>query len=279
MTIDFSTTTSSGSGTTLITPSDVYTELGISVPTATEVAVVAQAIIRAVGEIKKYLRYDPVRGTRTEFYPQMDYSQGAREAIWEVSETEAYQRFLSEASTNTLFVKHLPIRSITSLYIDYDARNGSRSGAFAAGSLKVEGTDFWPNYDGIDSSGNKICCDGVIRSMGRWPTVAGSVKITYVAGYSTSELDGSDSVINASPIKDAAIVEAALRARKVFITSKNSRVGHLPGPLTSENLGDYSYTADSSSIAKLFGASAGSLLYETQQRLQEFVNFGWGLAS
>ena len=263
----------------LIDVSDVLLECGLtSSPTDVERAMCVVAIRRAVGEIRKYLRYDPVQATRTEFYPQADYSQSSREAIWEVSDTQAYTRFLSEASTNELFVQHVPIRSITSLYIDYDARNGSRSGAFASSSLKVEGTDFWPNYDGVDSSGNKLCRDGIIRSIGRWPTVAGSVKITYVAGYSVAEFNGTDSVIDASSIKDAAIIEAARQVKKAFVNAKNATTGWLPGMVTSENLGDYSYSLDSSSTAKLFGSSAMSLLQETKDRLQEFMNYGWSLA-
>ena len=66
--------------------------------------------------------------------------------------------------------------------------------------------------------------------------------------------------------------------KKAFVNAKNATTGWLPGMVTSENLGDYSYTLDSSSTSKLFGSGAMSLLQETKDRLQEFLNYGWSMS-
>jgi hypothetical protein len=109
-----------------------------------------------------------------------------------------------------------------------------------------------------------------------WPTTAGSVKVVYTAGYSQTELRGQDALVDAGPIWEACVDEAVRRARKIFLQMKNSRVGWLSGPMTSENLGDYSYSVDASSISKLFG-SATDLTTESKEKLSSFVNWGYAL--
>ncbi len=256
--------------------SEVLLDLGLEASvTDAERAVANAAIVRAEGAVKRHIRYDPVRRTRTEFYPQRDLSSTSREAIWEVTDVEAYLRRLSEAATDELQVRHLPIRSVTELYIDYSARAGSASGAFGSDTLKTEGTDFWPNYDMLDGDGDKVCSDGILRSFGRWPTEAGSVKIVYVAGYTAAELHGQDASIDASPIMDAVIEEAVRRAKKVFV-SKKQTAGWVAGQLSGERLGDYSYTVDGASLNRQF-SSMSDLVSSSKEKLAEFVNWGYSL--
>src|SRR5690606_32970226 len=99
--------------------------------------------------------------------------------------------------SSELQLTHLPIREFDEngengidLRIDYDARSGTRSGSFAVDTKKEEGIDFWPNYDAHDVVGRRICTDGIIRSEGRWPSVSGSIKVIYVAGYTSDEFRG-----------------------------------------------------------------------------------------
>jgi len=256
--------------------SEILLQMGLAASvTETERAIAQEALRVATAAVKRFLRYDPVQATHTEFYPQNDFRRGGRIAIWEVSDTQAYTRELSEFVSNEIQVKHLPIRSITSLKVDYDGRAGTRAGSFGAGTAKVEGTDFWPNYDSEDSAGVKVCKDGIIRSLGAWPDVAGSVKIVYVAGYSDAELHGQDSVIDASAILEAVIDEAVRRVLKVYSRQKR-RASGFAGPFTSESLGSYSYSVDSGIYAKLVGGGM-DLLPETEQKLQEFIRCDMGV--
>lgn len=278
-----------GSIVTSSTP--VLLQLGISdSATANEQSLVASAITWAESAVRRHLRYDPVYRSRVEYYPQMnvDYSPGY--AIWEASENEAYLRQLSSAVTDELQLRHLPIRSITSLYLDYDGRFGKRSGSFATETLKTEGSDYWPRYDGVDDDSNPVCRDGIILSTGRWPTTPGSVKITYVAGYTADEFTGNGIALDAASIYESVVFEAARKAKQSLILSKGSggsgsaSTGWSVGTITSERLGDYSYTLGSNGGGSSSSSGAGGLYdgirdlsAESLDRLADFVNLGYAL--
>lgn len=256
----------------------VLLELGLSgSATDEEKALVTLGLRRAEGAVKRHLQYDPVQRVRTEFYPQADAdSVGAQARVWEADSNEAYTRRLASAMTDELQLLHLPVREKDSdganaidLRIDYDGRFGTRSGSFAASTQKTEGTDFWPTYDRRDSSGFGVCSDGILRSEGRWPSAPGSVRVTYLAGYTAAELNGQDSLLDASPILDAVVAEAATRVKRALTLYKKGRAGHVAGVLKSERLGDYSYTLDGAASQTLFGGR-WDLLPETKEKLSDF---------
>ena len=263
----------------IIDVSEALLELGLSsASTEVERAVVSMSIVRAEAAVKRHLFYDPVRRERIEFYPHQDYTQATRETVWEVEGTEAILRGLSENATLNLQVQHVPIRSVLALYIDFDGRAGSKSGAFGAGTLKTEGTDYWPNYDGVDSSGAKMCRDGIIRSEGAWPTTPGTVKIVYTAGYTAAELHGQDLIVDASPILEAVLIETVRRVKRRFAHKYRTGVGFGAGAFSGERLGDYGYTVDSASLDRMVGGTM-DILPETRDMLAGFVNVGWPFAS
>lgn len=255
---------------------EVLIQLGLSDRcTETERALVQTCIRTATGAVVRHLKYDPTHQTHTVYHPQNDFRREGRQAIWEVNDTEAYVRYLSEYVSNELQLQHIPIRSVISVNIDYDGRSGTRPGSFGASTLKVEGSDYWPNYDGTDSAGNKICRDGILRSMGVWPDLAGSVKVVYVAGYTDQELHGQDTVIDASPIVESVIDESVRRMLKINSRKKNRLAGFV-GPLTSESLGDYSYSTDAAILGRLIGGGM-DLLPETEQKLNDFCRYDMGI--
>ena len=261
----------------IIQDAAVLLELGISSsPTDAERAVVQQAVVKAEGSVIRFLGYNPVQASRTEYFPQQDFRSSGGESVWEVEGNQAILRRRAGASPDELQLTHIPVRSAPAidLRIEYDGRFGAKSGAFAASTKKTEGTDFWPQYDSVDSDGKSVCSDGIIRSIGIWPTEPGSVKVVYTAGYSGDELAGSDSVLDASPIMDAVVEEALRRAKKVLaLWTKNTRLGHAAGTITSESLGEYSYSLNAGMLDKLMGS--GSLTADSKEKLQSYVN--WGL--
>lgn len=245
-------------------------------------AIITLSIRRAEGAIRRYLRYDPVFASRTEFYPQTDQRPGGGNLILEATATHAVFTTPESVRGTELQVQHLPIRGnpAIQLFVDYNAKAGTSSGSFASDTEKTEGTDFWANYDGVDSSGYRICRDGILRSHGLWPTEPGSVKIVYSAGYTAAELQGQDSVVDASPIWDACLEECIQRCKKALVNKKSSTLGYLAGPLTSERLGDYSYKVSDEIALKLFGIKAYDLLPESIEKLEDgFVNYGYSLFS
>lgn len=261
----------------IIDISEVLLELGLSSSVTDEERAIANvSLSKAEGAIKRHLRYDPVQRERTEYYPQRDYDYQAAGAVWEVEGGQAVLRQVAGAATSELQIRHVPIRSVSDLRIDYDGRSGTSAGAFAAETTKTLGVDFWPNNDGRDSDGNEVCRDGILRSIGSWPTSPGSVRITYTAGYTAAELHGQDTIIDASPIAEAVMDEALRRARKIFLLKKKAAVGFVAGAFTSERLGDYSYSGEGSAASRLFSGGM-DLLPETVQKLADFVNWGWDL--
>lgn len=254
----------------IIDISELLLALGISSsPTEDQRAVALMALNAASGAIRRYLKYDPTYAARTEYYPGGDTAQGGR-SVWEANDTHAYERMITSASSTELQVLHTPIRAISDLRVDYDGRAGTQSGAFGSATQKTEGTDFWANFDSVDSDGNKYCRDGIIRSHGLWPNTPGSVKITYTAGYKAKELRGEDTKIDATGIWEACLDEATRRFLKIQ-SRRKTRAGWA-GPLTSESLGDYSYSADSAMLSRLMGGT--DLLPENREKLEPFLNYG-----
>lgn len=236
------------------------------------------AIDKAEAVVRKHIKYDPVKKTRTEFYPQGTINQPTGPLVWEANATQAYARISSEGSTDLLLLQHVPVRADVAIrvWVDYGARFGTVAGSFTAESEKVLGTDFWPAYGGLDDDGLGVSRDGIIRSVGMWPLEPGSVKVTYSAGYSAEEFRGEKDLVDATLIREAVIDEAVRRFKKIQLNRKSSRVGWTAGPLVSERLGSYSYSADSSAIKSLY-SSQNDLAPETVAKLQDFVNWGWAM--
>ena len=258
----------------------VILRLGLSDSiTDEERALVSISISHAEGEVQRYLGYDPKQRVRTEWYPLASVSGVSEHAVWESTPTTAYLRRTSSVGSNELRIRHVPMRATDSdglnaidLRVDYDGRFGAKSGAFATDTLRVEGIDFWPSYDSQDSSSISVCKDGVVHSIGLWPEQPGSVKVTYVGGYTYNELSGQDAAIDASPIQYSVVEEAARRAKQALTQKKHGNLGWLPGVLKSEKLGDYAYTTDNMVSARLFSGIYG-LLPETRERLSGFTNY------
>lgn len=248
-----------------------------------EKALVRAALAYAQGNVIKYLRYDPVQKVRTEYYPLMTASTLDARGRWEVTDTHAYYLRTDAASSRVMQLRHLPIRATDAeaanpldVRVTSDGRFGTQAGSFGPGDQKTEGTDYWPAYDGTDSTGIAYCRDGQVHSVGIWPVSPGSIKVTYVAGYTQSEFSGSDSVLDASPIQFVCIREAARYLKDALTKKKSSTLGWIPGTLVSEKLGDYSYKISGGMAQQMFGGLYG-LMPESKEALSEFVNYGLNL--
>lgn len=264
----------------IITDAMVKLHLGLSSSiTGEESSLVTAAVGQAERAVARFLGYDPVLRTRTEYYPIMSVIPQGGE-VWDADENQAFLRRTVSASGDELQVRHLPVRATVAIDIrvDYGGRFGKGSGAFAASTRKTEGVDFWPNYDGLDDDGLSVCRDGIIRSIGQWPSEPGSIKITYAAGYSSDELLGTSALVQAGQIGDAALIEALRRVkRSLVLWKKDASAGHLAGAITSEHLGDYSYSVSPGSAESSFGLGM-ALCSEAAEALEDFRNLGWILA-
>ena len=274
----------------IVTSADVLLQLGITTPTSAQNSIIAASIKWAEASVRRYLKYDPVYRQRTEYYPTSDHLTNREVSIWEANENSAYLRYQQNGVSNELLLKHLPIRSIDALFIDYDGRFGTKANAFSNDTLKVSGEDYWARFDGVDDDGNPVCRDGILLSHGLWPSEPGSIKIVYTAGYTEAELSGSGIAVDGSPIAEAIIFEATRKAKQTIMlaqgagTSGATGVGFTAGSISSEKIGDYSYNLSSSSGGSASGSS-GAGLYdgvkdlssESMERLADFVNIGLSL--
>lgn len=235
----------------IATIAEARTYLGLAASTIgdTDLGLINDCLLAAHASVRKHLRYDPEQQTRTEFYPRgVERSASGGEGTWD---SRGGQAFFEPASgggeADVLVLAHIPVRSITSLYEDSDARFGTAASAFPASTLLTQGTDYWPEFDSAS-----FCMSGIIRRNTAWPTSPGSVKVTYVAGWSADELagvtvSGGLGVPDARDIKEAVLLAACRKFKERKLHAKSSRAGWIAGPLTGETLGSYSYTADGSS--------------------------------
>lgn len=209
----------------------------------------------AEGRVIEHLGYDPEQREATEYYPRQDpaggYTSGT--VAWDVDAGHRRAEMYVQGGGGTLYpslqLQRLPIRSVTNVWIDYDAKHGSAPGAFPTSSRKTQGQDYWVEFDAPGYGPT-----GCLFSSSAWPREPGTVKVAYRAGYSPLELNGrasssgtdsdgniSTAGVNASPIKRAVLITLTAGMQKWAALSKSS-TGWKPGGLSSERLGDYSYT-------------------------------------
>lgn len=112
-------------------------------------------------------------------------------------------------STSRLFLRQYPVTSVTSVRLDLSGNFGQTSGSFAASTALTAGVDYALELDAPTGSSvgvlrrlggpggawrtwpDAVYPDGPVGTLteGRagpvWPAVPGSVKVAYVAGYTT----------------------------------------------------------------------------------------------
>lgn len=249
--------------------------------TEQERAVLTAIHPRVEASVKAFLGYDPEQSAWTEYYPRHDNAGGLDVGgVWDVnaSHTRAVWERFSSAS-DTLQLRNLPVRTISSLYVDTSGRFGKGSGAFPAATAYTEGTDFWGEYEA-----QYFCASGLLYSYGSWPIEPGSIKVTYTAGYSRLELAGrststtssdenseiSTKGVDGSGIVAAIATTAVAAMNRWGLTKKHSGAGFV-GPIQSESAGDYSYSLASGYLVSLIGTS---LPPEAIEQLNAYRHYG-----
>jgi hypothetical protein len=231
------------------------------------------------GCIADYLGYDPQYAVISdgEYYPR-NMQREVGEGIWETTATHAI--LTSRGRNDTLQLANIPVRSIEEVRVDYTGGFGQRPNTFGTDTIKVLGTDYWQDF--LSPYFNAT---GHVFAFAGWPVQPGSVLVKYTAGYTKRELAGqaiktendpetsrAGSGINASAIKEAAelTLVKAFRQRKLLAKGPN---GFTAGPITSERLGDYSYSVEGS-IARDLASMKVSLPSEAAQKLDAYLHYG-----
>lgn len=252
---------------TIASEAEARTSLGLMTSiTDEERAMLNLLLPEAEGAVISHLGYDPVQRSETEYYPRADPSGGIGivGAAWDVDAAHRQAELYGIRGRAPMFpslqLERIPVRQVTDLRIDYAARFGQASGSFATASKKTAGTDFW-----LETDKANFCPTGCLFANFQWPMEPGTVRVTYRAGYSPDELAGratTSSVagdgtittarVNASPIKRAVLLTLSTAMQK-WAALKKSKTGWKPGGLSSEKLGDYSYTVGGTSAETIAG--------------------------
>lgn len=254
----------------IITQGELRMALGIDATiTAQERALLTMLHPEAEAAVKRALRYDPEQRERTEYYPRArpDGHHNPVEGRYESTGLRAV--FVQEDVESTIVLAHIPIRSVSELRVDYSGRYGQASGAFPADTAWTQGTDFY-----IDAGVSGLGGSGILLAERGWPQIPGSIKVTYTAGYSADEFSGRDTTnyIDASPIKSAVLETFLVSWHRTYATRKKSGVGFVPGPITSERMGDYSWSGGGQTAAML-GGMVLDVPPSAYNRLEPFIHF------
>jgi hypothetical protein len=234
-------------------------------------AVIQQIHRYAEGRVKQHIGYDPVQKTITGHYPKTSVSAiPGTSAVWDVNASHSHARrtIVGAAVRDTIQLDAVPVRSISAVYSDDNAKWGDESGAWSGGTLWTTGDDYWAEWDAPG-----LCKSGIVHASGLFPVEPGTVKITYSAGYTREELEGEGGQVDASPILGA-VVKTCVKAFNQFQAWKR-RSGFGPkygGPLQSEKAQDYSYTLGAGVMSQL--SMMASLPGEAIDDLEPFRFYG-----
>jgi hypothetical protein len=217
------------------------------------------------------LMYDPEeRSARVEFYPRLDAAvQSANDGSWDTNLAGTKAFFQPHGRNEILQLKHLPVREINEIKVDFQGGFGQIADTFGNDTAWTAGEDY---YQDIDDDSN-LNLTGHVFSRTGWPVGPGSIKVTYKSGYTENELRGRATTANASGIFHAALLTLVKAFRTIKANAKQNRVGFAAGPLASERMGDYSYSIDSSAAKAMTGMEV-SVPSEAGALLASFRHYG-----
>jgi hypothetical protein len=234
--------------------------------------------------VKKEIGYDPVQDVETEYYPLAEPDATHVHGVWDVniSHTRAQFERIGRGIRDELQLLRLPVRSISDLRVDENGRFGKGDNAFGSGTDWTEGEDFWATYEK-----DNLCLSGLLKAQGSWPVTAGSVKVTYRAGYSPDELRGvaeatataTDGTITTKRLDGSglnrAVIITMVQAFQTWAQTKKSSRWGFRGPVISERAQDYSYQLASAGGGGGAGGLITSLPPEAAELCEPYRN--WGL--
>lgn len=232
----------------IISIEQLVAELGS--PSGASLTIVQQVHPRVEAAVKKLLDYDPVNGTRTEFYPvHVEPARNEQAGEWDIIGGKAV---LAVEGNDALILRGRPVRSITDVREDYDR-------AFGADTI-IPASEYWLDLDEAGLSRSGI----LYRKYGSWPNEPRTVRVTYVAGWTAAELatgEGADLPL--------AVVKTVRHHLQKELAARSSG-GKASGLIVSE-----SFQGESRSYANNVSSDAGSRLpQDAIELLQQYIRYG-----
>lgn len=263
-----------------IAASQVYSWLGVGQTPSNDDAFVIGVVMSSADRLfTDFLGFSVVQAVRTEFYPdrinlmQRDQFIDGWERAGNTNMVVPIDRYRTER--RALLLRHVPVRSITSIYESPEAWLSSPPDFGAEWLLNsgitppvYSGPDYSLDVNGYDSQNNMISYTGmVIRNTGPWCVAERCVKVTYTAGFSAEELGNEW-----GNIQHAYMMQCQAMYNTNAIHRRINRLGSQPGILTSESLGDWSGSYDAESMRQLYGMS-GRLIPGVAVMLEPYINY------
>lgn len=226
---------------------------------------VGLAAIFAERACDAYVGFPLHQTTATEFYPAFNHFEA--DQFVDVDPVQ-YLR-----ATERLRLLRRPVKAVDiAVYEDVGAFMGQRSGSFDSSTLLTLGTHYVLDLDvpGCSKSGN------LIRLGGSWPQQEGSIKVTYTAGFSSTELDGSmtgaNDYYNATDVRQAVLM-AAMKNYNELKKQQPSILSGVGGPATYEKIEGYEYEIDKGQSESLWGMTR-ELPMMSKKLLSRYINYG-----
>lgn len=177
----------------------------------------------AEGAVVEFLGYNPCQAQYTKYVPQEEGNQQTNDPVYvlDSSASRAVPGFYY--NPRIIQLRDLPVRSIVSIFEDATGYFGQEPNSFPANTQLVQGSDFFlkMDTDGLSWNGQ------VVRRAFWFPMTIGSVKITYVAGFTDGELETTYSCFG-----EAVCIAAQYR----YLQMKAVSLGQFPD-IKSEGLG------------------------------------------
>lgn len=229
-------------------------------------SLVGLAAIYAQRACEAYVGFPLTATTTTEYYPTFDH--------FEADQFVDYEQTATLQRTERLRLKRRPLK-LTGLQVweDVGGYMGQKAGSFAASTELTLGTDFVVD---LDTAGGSMS-GHLLRMSGSWPTTVGSVKVTYKAGFNSTELNGAmdggvDDYYNAQDVQQAVLM-AALKNYNELKQQQPGMLSGVGGPLSYEKIEGYEYAVDKS-ISASFGGMLMTLPPMSKKLLSRYVNYG-----
>lgn len=225
-------------------------------------------------DIEQFLGWNPERQTYTRTFPHSEF--GGRDDYF-VGSFGVVPR--AGGVTDVLALDHKYVLNDGTLYVRESA--GAYFGQTVGATWEdlTKGMHYAIEVDEDESSdGGHVSRSGHLLRIGtEWPKSRGSVKVTYMAGFTATEFDGTLSgeadYTDAGDIRYAAF-QAVMRAyNQVKMHQYTQRTGRPGGLVTSESISGYSYSMDGA-VAQMTMGMGLTLPVEVMQRLQKYRKYG-----
>jgi hypothetical protein len=170
----------------------------------------------------------------------------------------------ADAAARQLQLSSTPVRSVQAVY---ETWNEGGAAAPLPGSL-LDPAEYYLDAEepGLSRSGL------LVRWYSSWPSLARSVRVEYVAGYTSAELDPQ--ALNLVPEFKQAVRQTVAKAFHTARTMHDQQLGFGGvGPLSAEGMDGVTFSYDSAAVRPLLG-QVTDLPQEVKVALAQHVNYG-----